>query len=345
MRTKAAILIQAGQPLVLAEVEIPPLKAGQVLVEIAVSSVCHTQILERRGERGVDRYLPHCLGHEGSGIVCDVGQGVRKVNVGDRVVLSWIKGSGANVNGTVYRWGDRLVSAGAITTFSRHAVVSENRLTVIPQKTSLLLASLLGCAVPTGLGAVLHATRPNPGQSMVIFGTGGVGLCAVKGALLSGCAPIIAVDIQKEKLELAKRMGATHAMDGREVDPVAAVKKICPEGADFAIEASGQTLAMRQALASVRPRGGTAVVIGNAPYGEPLELDPWELNLGKRLLGTWGGDNSPDRDFPRYIELLDSGKLDLELLLSKRYSLDQVNEAIDALETGEVVRPFMDMTL
>src|SRR5262249_39198453 len=133
MKTVAAVLVETSQPLVLADLEIPALRPGQVLVEIAYSGVCHTQVLEWRGYRGEDRYLPHCLGHEGSGIVRDVGPGIAKVKPGDRVILSWIKGSGADVPGSIYRWNGRTVNAGAITTFSRYAVISENRLVVLPE--------------------------------------------------------------------------------------------------------------------------------------------------------------------------------------------------------------------
>ncbi|MBC8232346.1 zinc-binding dehydrogenase [bacterium] len=345
MKTIAAVLVETGKPLVLAELDIPALRPGQALVEIVFSGVCHTQILECRGYRGEDLYLPHCLGHEGSGIVRDVGPGVTKVKAGDRVILSWIKGSGADVPGTVYRWGSRNVNAGGITTFSRYSVISENRLTVMLEDISMRDAAMLGCAVPTGLGAVFNTAQPMPGQSMAIFGTGGIGLCAVAGAAIAGCTPIIAVDIRQDKLDLAGQMGATYLVHATEVSPVEEINRICPGGVDFAIEASGRPQVMLQALYSVRNQGGIAVVIGNARHGEQVELDPKQLNLGKQLRGTWGGDNWPDRDFPRYCKLLSSGKLNIEPLLSKTYSLSQINEAIDDLEAGKVARPLIDMTL
>lgn len=344
MKTTAAVLVEAGHPLILVELEIPTLKPGQVLVEIKFSGVCHTQVLECRGYRGDDPYLPHCLGHEGGGVVHDIGPGVTKVKAGDRVILSWIKGSGADVPGTVYRWNGREVNAGGITTFSRYSVISENRLTVMPESISMRDAALLGCAVPTGVGAVFNTAQPKPGQSMAIFGVGGVGLCAVAGAAIAGCTPIIAVDIRQDKLKLAEQMGATHFVQAAEVDPVEEVNRICPGGADLAIEASGRPEVMLQALHSVRNQGGVAVVIGNARHGERVELDPRQLNLGKQLRGTWGGDNWPDRDFPRYCKLLSAGKLNLEPLLSKTYPLGEINEALDDLEAGRVARPLIDMT-
>jgi S-(hydroxymethyl)glutathione dehydrogenase/alcohol dehydrogenase len=344
MKTRAAVLVATGQPLELAELVLPDPGPGQVLVEVVYSGVCHTQVLECRGHRGKDRFLPHCLGHEAGGIVRGRGPGVSKVKPGDRAILSWIKGTGADVFGWCYDWSGRKVNAGPITTFGRHTIVSENRLTVIPAGTPLDQAAMLGCAVPTGLGAVFNTARPAPGQSLVVFGTGGIGLCAVAGASIAGCTPIIAVDLNPAKLELARRMGATHTLDAAREDLVAELKRLCPGGVDFAIEATGRPDAMSKALASVRMQGGAAVVIGNARQGERLDLDPRELNMGKQLRGTWGGDNLPDRDFPRYLNLLQSGRLDLGPLITRTYTLDQINDAIDDLEAGKVARPLIRMS-
>jgi len=343
MKTQAAVLVETGRPLELGELDVPALKPGQVLVKIAVSGVCHTQILECRGYRGKDNFLPHCLGHEGSGTVHDIGPGVLKVKVGDRVSLSWIKGSGADVSGSVYQWGQRRVNAGAITTFSHYSVISENRLTVVPESISMLDGAMIGCAVATGVGAVFNTAQPRPGQSLVVFGAGGVGLCAIAGAAIAGCMPIIAVDINPQKLGLAKAMGATHGLDAGAPDCLDEINRLCPGGADFAIESSGRPEVMVNALLSVRNQGGVAVIIGNARYGEHLQIDPRQLNLGKRLLGTWGGDNWPDRDFPRYLKLLSSGRLSLSPLLSKTYRLDQINHALEDLESGRVARPLIEM--
>jgi len=343
MKTTAAVLVELGRPLELADLEIPALKPGQALIEVTYSGVCHTQVGEVRGHRGEDKFLPHCLGHEGSGIVRDIGPGVAKVERGDRVILSWIKGSGADVPGTVYDWNGKKVNAGGITTFATYCVISENRLTLVPEGLSLRLAALVGCAVPTGAGVVFNTAQPKAGQSVAVFGVGGIGSCAVAAAALAGAVPVIAVDVNPDKLALARRLGATHTIDSRNADPVAEIMKLCRGGADFAIEATGLAPVMRQALACVRHQGGTAVVVGNARFGSTLEIDPRELNMGKRLLGTWGGDNVPDRDYPRYAKLLVSGRLDLEPLLSHGYGLADVNAALDDLERGRAARPLLEI--
>lgn len=345
MKTEAAILTELGRPLTLATLSIPALKPGQALVEIAFSGVCHTQLLEARGHRGKDPYVPHCLGHEGSGAVVETGPGVSRVKAGDSVILSWLKGSGANVAGTVYDWDSQPVNAGAVTTFQRHAIISENRLTPLPTDFPRDLAALIGCAVPTGFGVVFNAAQARAGQSIGIFGTGGVGLCAIAAASVAGCYPIVAIDLVDSKLTTAKRLGATHTINPTSADLVAELKKLVPGGLDIAIDFTGRTQVMVQALEAVRMQGGTAIVVGNAHHGEKLSFDPFQLNLGKRLLGTWGGDSQPERDYPTYCRLLAAGRVDLSPLMANRYSLEQANAALDDLEAARAIRPLIDMSI
>jgi S-(hydroxymethyl)glutathione dehydrogenase / alcohol dehydrogenase len=344
MKTQAAILVEPGKPLVLADLDIPALQAGQVLVEITLSGVCHTQLLEVSGKRGPDPWCPHCLGHEGVGVVSAVGDKISKVKVGDEVVLTWLKGEGADVAGAKYLWNGREVNAGGVTTFSRHAVVSENRLVPLP-KIDNGISALLGCAVPTGFGAVFNVCGPARGRSLAVFGVGGIGACAVAAAVAAQCDPVIAVDVTPLKLDLARHLGAHRLIDASSGDPVKEILAAVPGGVDFAIEASGKPAVMAQALKAVRARGGAAVVIGNAPAGEMIALDPRELNLGKRLLGTWGGDTVPDRDIPRFASLITNGNGAMQRLVSRRYALRDINLALDELGRGEVGRPVIDMSL
>ncbi len=188
MKTEAAILVETGKPLVLAELEIPALKQGQVLVEIAYSGACGTQVMEAQGLKGEDKWVPHCLGHEGTGIVLETSPAVTKVKPQDKVVLSWIKGSGIEAGGCVYHWGERNVNAGGVTTFQRHSVVSENRLTPLPAGLAMDVATLLGCAAPTGMGAVFNVLQVKAGDAVAIFGVGGIGLNACMAASFAGHA-------------------------------------------------------------------------------------------------------------------------------------------------------------
>ncbi len=343
--TRAAVLTELGKPLKVVDLVIPPLMPGQVLVKIAYSGVCHTQLSECRGLRGADPYLPHCLGHEGSGHVIEIGVGVTKVKPGDAVILSWIKGSGADVSGTKYQWNNTSINAGGVTTFSTFSIVSENRLTPFNSAISLQDAALIGCALPTGMGAVINTASVRPGQSVIIFGCGGIGLCAVAAASLSGCYPVVAVDINKSKLDAAEKMGATKTILSLNVNIDEEIRNLFPLGVDYAIEATGRSEIMVSALASVKNQGGIAVVIGNAPHGHTITIDPHMLNQGKQLRGTWGGDNVPDRDFPRYCQLIAAGKINTAILINRIYSLSEINEALEDLSAGKTIRPLIDMSL
>lgn len=343
MKTEAALLVATGRPLVMAEIDVPALKRGQVLVEVAYSGACGTQVMEWRGDKGEDKWLPHCLGHEGSGVVLETGPEVTKVKPGDKVVLSWIKGDGIEAGGALYEWDGQRVNAGGVTTFQRHAVVSENRLTPAPARLPLELAILLGCAAPTGMGAVINVLNARAGQTIAVFGTGGVGLNACMAAAFAETSRIIAVDPNPERRALAQAFGATDAVDPSAGDPVAAIRDLVPGGVDLAVEASGLPPVMAQAVAAVRQQGGRAVVIGNAKHGSELVLDPGVFNQGKSLMGTWGGDSQPDRDYPRYAEMLASGRFDLRPLLPARYTLEQADQALQDLAAGRVGRPLIDM--
>jgi S-(hydroxymethyl)glutathione dehydrogenase/alcohol dehydrogenase len=345
MKTTAALLVQTGAPLVLAEIEIPALKPGQVLVEIAYSGACGTQVMEWRGDKGEDKWVPHCLGHEGTGTVLETGSAVTKVKAGDKVVLSWIRGSGIEAGGAVYAWGEKKVNAGGVTTFQRHAVVSENRLTLLPKELAMDVAVLLGCAAPTGMGAVYNVLKAQPGDAVAVFGTGGVGLHALMAAALVGAMPVIAVDPNPTRRALAPLYGATHVIDASAGDVLAEIRKIVPQGVDIAVESSGVPLAMEQAVNATRQQGGRAVVIGNARHGATLSLNPAVFNQGKSLMGTWGGDSVPDRDYGRFARLLGAGRFPVRDLLSKPYALEEAEQALGDLASGKIGRPLIDMSL
>ena len=346
MKTQAAILVETGKPLVMAELDIPALKQGQVLVEIAYSGACGTQVMEVRGDKGEDKWVPHCLGHEGTGFVVDIGAGVTRAKPGDAVVLSWIKGGGIEAGGCVYGWDGKRVNAGGVTTFQRHAVVSENRLTLVPAGLPLDVAILLGCAAPTGMGAVFNVLAVRPGQSIAIFGTGGIGLNSCMAAAFAGAMPIIGIDPNAARRALALSHGATHALDPTAGDVIAEIKQIVgAAGVDVAVEATGLPAVMAQAVGATCVQGGKTVIIGNARAGQTLSLNPTLFNQGKSMLGTWGGDSVPDRDYGRFGRLLASDRFDFRGLLSRPYALAETDQALQDLADGRVGRPLIDMRL
>jgi len=345
MKTKAALLIATSQPLEVVEIEIPALNPGQVLVEIAYSGACGTQLMEVAGDKGEDKWVPHCLGHEGTGTVIETGSAVTKVKEGDKVVLSWIKGEGQEAGGAKYDWDGKTVNAGGVTPFQKHAVVSENRLTLLPEGLDMDVAVLLGCAAPTGMGAVYNVLDVRAGDAVAVFGTGGIGLNAIMAAAMAGATPVIGVDLRESRRQLAMAFGATHTVNSENGDVFEQIIEISAGGVDLAVEATGVPSVMIDAVQITKQQGGRAVVIGNAKHDAQVSFSPSIFNSGRSLLGTWGGDSKPDRDYPRYAKLIAASPYPVRDLLSNSYSLDQINEALDDLRTGKIGRPLIDMSL
>ncbi len=338
------VLQSVSAPLELRDIQIPPLRVGQALVRIAFSGVCHSQVFEARGARGVDQWLPHLLGHEGSGVVVDVHPTVKKVDVGDSVILTWIKCDGHDAGGTTYETPQGPVNGGPVTTLSDYAVVSENRLVLMPSGVPGDVAVLFGCALPTGGGIVLNELAAAPGSTVGIFGLGGVGLCALMVAVASGrFSEIVAVDLSNEKLRLAAELGATATVDGRD-DPAAQILELTSgRGLDFSVESSGRVSVIEDAFSSTRHHGGLCVFASHPPAGDRVSLDPFDLINGKQIRGSWGGGCRPDRDVPIFAEMYRSGSLPLERILSARYSLDGANEALESIEKGDAMRPLIEI--
>lgn len=338
-KTLAAVLEQQNAPLSLCELSIPLLKKGQVLVQIAYSGVCQTQLNEIRGYKGPDHFLPHTLGHEGSGVVLEIGEGVEKVKTGDRVVLSWIKGKGHEVSNAVYADGNRMVQSGAISTFMEKAIISENRVIPIPREMPLREAALLGCAIPTGAGVIFNEMALKEGQSIAVFGAGGVGLSAILAARSLGAFPIIAVDLYDEKLEIAKLLGATHTINAKNENVSDSVRQHTDgKGVDFALESAGSRVAMEAAFASLKPSQGLCILAGNIPKGQRIELDPFDLIRGRQIRGTWGGKTSIESDISRYTDLFLRGSFPLVPLISHEFPLAQINEFMKEFEKGRAAR-------
>ena len=337
---------EINRPLRIEKLIIPELKAGQVLVKVAYSGVCHSQLNEVRGLRGEDKFLPHTLGHEGSGIVEKIGAGVKKVKPGDHVVLTWIKGNGADMPSTLYRRDDSsIVNSGAISTFLTRAVISENRLVKIPKEMPLREAALLGCGIPTGAGIVINTAKVFSGNSIAIFGVGGVGLSALLAAKMRGVALIIAIDMLDHKLERAIKFGATHIINAVKQDVLSSILRITDGlGVDYAIESAGKKESMENAFQSVHDDGGLCIIAGNLPQGEQISISPFDLIKGKRIIGTWGGETQPDRDIPIYVNLYLSGKLKLKELITHTSRLQNINRAFDDLSNGKGARILIDMT-
>jgi len=333
---RAAILVAQRQPLAVEEVELPgSLAAGQVLVKVHYSGICGSQIGEVDGAKGADRFLPHLLGHEGSGTVIDTGPGVRHVKAGDKVVMHWRKGLGIESETPRYSWKGRPLNAGWITTFNEYAIVSENRVTPIPMDSDMEVAALFGCAVTTGFGVVLNNAKVRIGDSVVVFGSGGIGLNIVQAAALVTAYPIVAVDIYEAKLELARKLGASHLINARTADARRAIEKICPQGVDVFIDNTGQPAVIEMGYELTKPNGRITLV-GVPSKGSNVSIHSLPLHFGKELRGSHGGEAVPHEDIPRYGALYRSGRIQLRELITDRFGLEEINTAIGKMRAGEI---------
>jgi alcohol dehydrogenase len=364
VKTLAAVLRTAGaarpysqsKPLVLEELTLSGPRAGELLVRIEAAGVCHSDVSVVDGSR--IRPLPMALGHEAAGIVEQIGPGVRDVREGDRVVLAFVPscgscaecaagrpslcvpGAGANGQGHLLHGPPLLRDAGGgevkhhlgCSAFATYAVVARESATVVPQDVPGEIAALFGCAALTGVGAVLETARVRPGQSVAIFGLGGVGLAAVMGAVLARAQPIVAIDPVASKRKLALELGATSALSPEEAVGLSV---------DFAFEAAGTAPVLEAAFKALK-RGGTAVAIGLPHPSKTITLPALAFaGEGKALIGSYMGSASPQRDVPRYIALYKSGALPIDKLRTSELPLERINEAFELLAAGEAVRQIL----
>lgn len=337
---KAAVLAELNKPLVVAELELPEkLNFGQVLVKLLYSGICGAQFNEIEGAKGPDKFLPHLLGHEGSGIVLDTGAGVKTVKKGDHVVLHWRPSAGLQSETPTYMWNGRKVNAGWVTTFNDYSIVSENRLTPIPADFDMKLAPLFGCSVTTAMGVMNNDAQVKIGQSVVIFGVGGVGLNLIQAANMVSAYPIIGIDLYDSKLNMAKQFGATHCFNSKTSDSWKdEIHKIVGEkGADVVIETTGNSRVIETAYAMTHPDGKT-ILVGVPRKGDNISIYSLPLHFKKVLKGSHGGSAQPDLEIPRYIRLYKIGKLKLEGLITHEFGLDEINEALDTIRRGEAGR-------
>jgi S-(hydroxymethyl)glutathione dehydrogenase/alcohol dehydrogenase len=353
---KAAVCYEFGKPLVIEEIDIDPPAEGQVKVRLAATAICHSDIHAIRGE--LFGKTPLLAGHESSGYVEEVGKNVTSLGPGDPVVISLITSCGhclycftglphlcetefpLDTHSPLRNKRDESIENMArVASFADYALVDQSQVVKIPRGMPMDRAALLGCGVITGFGSVVNRAQAKPLRSVVVIGTGGVGLNAVQGAALSGADPLIAVDIVDIKLEAALDFGASHVVNAKNVNPVEEVNKLTNgRGAEYVFVTVGSTAAMQQGFA-MSGRRGTTVLVGLPPIKESLSLSPFDFIGTERILtGSNMGSTNLQVDIPRLINLYQTGKLKLDELITDRYSLAEINEAIEAVERGQALR-------
>lgn len=352
-RARVVVLPQKQAPLRIEEITLPDPGPTQVIVRQFASGICHSQLHQMHRPRET----PVILGHEATGVIEKAGSHVRHVREGDLVLVTWVPRDAARAKALPVR-ATLDVSEGTaqsenVFTWADFTLADEQYVVKADPRTPRDVTSIIGCAVMTGAGAVINTAGVKRGQSVAIFGVGGVGLSAVVGARMAGANPIIAVDLDETKLEFAHRFGATHMVNASKVDPVEAIHKLTPHhheftilktpvtGVDFAFDCIGIRKTMEQIAPACRTghfgvhAGGTAVLVG-VP-GTPVELNAMDMLLNeKRFIGSIGGSCQPDRDFPKFLDWHQNGDLDLDAMVTQRYRLEDINEATDALAAGKI---------
>jgi S-(hydroxymethyl)glutathione dehydrogenase/alcohol dehydrogenase len=352
-------VVWTGELEVRDDVEVRDLRANEVRVRIAAAGLCHSDVSVVDGT--IPFPTPVVLGHEGAGVVEAVGDAVRKVQVGDHVVLTTLGNCGqcaacdrgqpthcrdtsGKLRAPFTVGGQKAFQFANAGVFAEHTVVSETQAVVIDPEVPLASASLIGCAVLTGTGAVLNRAKPRPGSSAVVIGIGGIGLNVLQGLAISQCGPIIAVDANPAKEAAARQFGATHFVAaGPEVDTIAAVKEICPLGVDFAFECVGHPALIRQCI-ELLDWGGSCVLLGVPKFGTEANFVVQSLYHDKAVLGCRYGAARPHHDIGLFVDLYKAGKLKLDELVSATYAPDQVHDALDAMHGGALNRAVLDFT-
>ena len=361
MRIQAAVVRETNQ-LTIETIHLDAPAAHEALIRIQAAGVCHSDLHTYRGElRSVP---PIVLGHEGAGIVETIGPGVTSVKVGDRVLINWLPAcnhcysclegrpnlctrfpattfQSLMPDGTTrHRTEDGLALKPYLSsaTMADYAVIHEDGLILLPDDVPFDVAAITGCAVMTGVGAVLNTADVAPGSSAAVIGCGGVGLSALLGCVLAGCDPIVAVDVVDSKLEFARTLGATHTVNAAAVDALKQLRALTQNGPDYAFDSVGSAATINQALQAVRP-GGTAVIMGLHGTQQDVSISAAVLILAnKRLLGSFAGSARPKVDLPKLLSLYQAGKLDLDALISRRYRLPDLQQAFTDMENGEIAR-------
>jgi S-(hydroxymethyl)glutathione dehydrogenase/alcohol dehydrogenase len=342
-KAKAAILTESRKPLIVDEIGLPDaLGVGQVLVKVLYTTICGAQLNEIAAAKGPDKFLPHLLGHEATATVVETGLGVVNVKPGDTVVLHWRPSLGIQGPPPSYTWRGNKLNAGWVTTFNEYAVVSENRMTVVPSDIDLKVAPLFGCAVTTAAGVICNDSKVKIGESVVVFGVGGVGIPIVQFASLAGANPVVAIDQVPEKLAMAKARGATHCIDASKVADVAEeIRKIVgPKGPDKVVETTGVKAVIELAY-DITHADGTCVLVG-VP-SEKVTIYTLPIHFNKVLTGSHGGDARPHIDIPRIIGLVKAHRISFDGLITHEFPLEEVNKALDVVRSGSAGRVLLNM--
>ena len=357
--TKAAVTFGKGEAFSIEEVQLEPLKPGEILIKLAGSGICHTDLSAK--EQHLPCKLPAVLGHEGSGIVEQVGSDVKRVKPGDHVVMTYhscgecepcleakpyacdeffslnIQGNSLDGSSKIKIGDQSLTTFFGQSSFAQHAIVSERNVVKVPKDVPIEILGPLGCGILTGAGAVFSKLQPKAGTSVAVFGCGAVGLSALMASKVAGCTEIIAIDIQDSRLELAKELGATTTINSLKEDVLEKIFSITKKGVHYSLETTGRAEILRQSVDCLRSLG-TAAVIGAPPIGTEVSLDVKTIRQERTITGVIEGSSNPQTFIPMLIDLYKKGMFPFDKL-NVYYSLEEINQACEDAKNGKAIKP------
>lgn len=339
----AAILESLRSPLSFKKIKVKSILPGQVMIRMRYSGICRSQLMEISGLRGPDPFLPHLLGHEGVGEVVAIGENVSKVQIGDPVIVGWIKSSGMTSVAPKFKEKNKTINAGVCTTFSEYTIVAENRVYIKPPDLPFELAPLFGCSLLTGMGMALNEVTIDANSNVMIYGLGGIGIGSLLASIHKKPKSIAVVDISQQRRDLARRLGATDSLHPNDIEFDFKLAEITGgEGIHFGFESAGYTETIVDAFKKIRKLDGVLVFSSHPEKYKKICLDPYDLILGKKIIGSWGGKADPDRDVTKFNNILLKLNLDPKILGLKYYKFKEINKAIYDLQNGLVARPILD---
>ena len=324
--------------------KIPKLKKGQVLVKIMYSGVCRSQLMEFKGLRGKDKYLPHLFGHEAAGKVELVGVGVKKVKRNDDVILSWIESSGLEGPNPVFVYKGKSINAGKITTFSNYTIVNEKKIIKKPKQITWKFASIFGCAFLTGAGLVLNRlSKIKRNKIISVYGLGGIGMSMLSMLISMGFKNVISIDKDPKKLQIANKIGSKFCVNSSKKDYKKNIQVLFNKDVDICLESGGSIKTIQESFNIINKKSGILYFTSHPQFGKKISINPHELINGKKIFGTWGGYTYPDRDIRLILKVIKKRHIKIFDNIVKLYNLNNLESALRDLDKGKIFRPILNM--
>ena len=340
-----AILEKLKKNLKFDKIEFTTIPKGYVLVKILYSSICRSQIMEIDGLRNNKKFIPHLLGHEGVGVIIAKNIKEKKFKIGDKVILGWIKNNNKIYpkQKLFYSKNKKKINSGYVTTFSEYSLICEDRIVKKPKLMKDIEAPFYGCAVPTGTGMVLNQLKPKKNDKILVIGLGAIGICALATLKSLGIKDVCVIDTNKERYEIAKKLGYFHCFNPLKNKDRDNIKKLYPKGFDGCIESAGYVKTIELGFSLINSEKGKIIFASHPAKNKKIRIDPHELIKGKKIIGSWGGNTLPKKDVYKMFSLFRKNKINFYNIFKSRYNFNNINQAISDFKSGKSIRPLIKM--